>query len=295
MPLSGRAAESAAFRGAILCAAVFCTSGLALLFPVVGAAIGRPRLGHVVFWGLPLLAGLLAAVRFRNRPADPAAASPGTTNLAAPAASRWRPTGGAFVRLLPFCAAAFACDQGFLGIGHLLGWITFTFGEQRLVSHPLVAAAWGLPLCLLVGVVCYERALRGRILAGAADRFGIVAAATVSGATGLTLALPGILLGTSFPDRPYVAAAVVTAVCREAASCVIFLSGGGILLAGLYRGWLLYFEGFVLNDVNALFFPMANYTSSEPRLYLLRAGLAVAGAATLALGGAWVRRRAARA
>jgi len=275
----------AASRTTLLLGAVLSAASLALLHPAVGAAIGRERLGRVVFWDLPLLAGLLAAVLFRFGPAASAA-------MAAPGRP---PSAGLLLKLLPWCGLAFACDQAFLGLGHLLGWITFTYGEQSLVSHPLVAARWGLPFCLLVGVACYERALRGGILAGAMDRLGVVAASALSAATGTLMSLPGILLGTSFPDRPYVAAAVVAAICREVASCVIFLSGGGILLAGLYRGGLAYFEGFVLNDVNGLFFPMANYTSSEPRLYLLRASLAVAGAVILGLGGAWVRRRTSRA
>lgn len=281
MPPSRPAAEPAASGPAFLCAALLGAAAMALLHPATRAAIGRPRLGPVVFWGLPLLAGVLAAVLFRRRP-------PRGDGPSVPVG--W-PEGGALARLLPFCAAAFALDQGFLGLGHLLGWLTFTYGEQRLVSHPLLAATWGLPLCLLLGVACYERALRGRILAGAAPRLGVLGASALSVATGVAIALPGILLGTSFPDPPYVAAAIVAAVCREAASCAIVLAGGGVLLAGLYRGWLFYFEGFLLNDLNALFFPMANYTSSEPRLYLLRAGMAIASAAALALGGAWARRR----
>jgi hypothetical protein len=285
LPLSRLAAEPAALGGALHRAAALCAVSLALLHPAAVAAASRARLPHLVFWGLPLFAGLLAAVPFTGRrdgPDDPGTVATGKTRA------------GALARLLPFCVAAFACDQGFLGLGHLLGWVTFTYGEQSLVSHPFVAAAWGLPLCLAAGVGCYERALRGVILAGAVDRIGLPAALALSAATGTVLALPGILLGTSFPDRPFVAAAVAAAACREAASCVIFLSGGGILLAGLYRGWLFYFEGFVLNDINALFFPMANYASSEPWLYLLRAGTAILGAAALGIGGARARRRPAR-
>jgi len=284
LPPSRPAAEPAASGPAFLCAALLGAAAVALLHPATQAAIGRTRLGPVVFWGLPLLAGLLTAVLFRRRP-------PRSDGPDVPA---WRPEGGALLKLLPFCAAAFALDQGFLGLGHLLGWITFTYGEQRLVSHPLLAAAWALPLCLLVGVACYERALRSGILVGAERRLGVLGAAALSLVTGVAIALPGILLGTSFPDPPYVAAALVAAACREAASCAIVLSGGGVLLAGLYRGWLFYFEGFLLNDLNALSFPMANYTSSEPRLYLVRAGMAVAAAAALALGGAWARRRPGR-
>lgn len=272
MPPSRRTAEASALGGALSSSAILCATSLALLHPIAREVLGAARLSPVVFWGLPLLAGLLAAAP-------------------APSGAGWTPARGALLRLLPFCAAAFACDQGFLGAGHLLGWVTFTYGEQQLVSHPLAAAAWGLPLCLLLGVTCYERALRGRILAATRDRWGLVAGLTLSTVTGVVLALPGILLGTPFADPPFVAAAIVTAACREVASGVIFLSGGGILLAGLYRGFLSYFEGFVLNDVNALVLPMANYTSSEPRFYVLRAGLALAGAVLLACGGAWTRRR----
>src|SRR3989442_5576756 len=35
--------------------------------------------------------------------------------------------------------------------GHLLGWVTFTYGDQEFSGHPARTVLWALPLCLFVG------------------------------------------------------------------------------------------------------------------------------------------------
>ena len=261
-------------RRAFLLALLLSAAGLILLHPSVVVLLGARRLGPIVLFGLPMLAAILSLLLIPHR------------RESHRRVSAWQDR----VVLVLACIFAFACDQGFVGFGHLLGWLTFTYGEQSLVSHPLTTAAWALPACLLLGVFGWERALRGGVLAGAREQWGARGAMALSMTAGTLLSLPGILLGPSFGDPPYVAAAILTALCREAVSCVIFLSGGGILLAGLYRGFLAYFEGFVLTDLNALMFPMANYTGSEPRLYLLRGAAALAALAVVAAGAAWVKK-----
>jgi hypothetical protein len=250
---------------------------LCLLHPAARQAIGRARLDGVVFWGLPLAAMFFAALLFPRLPAS------------TDRPTSWRTA----LRLAPFCGLALLADFSYLGVGHLLDWVTFTFGDQQLSGHPGAAVARGLPLCLLVGVIGWERALRGGVLSGWAGAIGTVPAAALSVITGMALAAPGILLGTAFYDPPYIAAAFAVAAWHELAYVIVYLSGGGILLAGLYHGLLYFLEGFVITDVNSLFFPLSNYTTSEPRFYLLRAGAALAGAVVVAAGARWGRRDAA--
>jgi hypothetical protein len=266
-------------RRAARLTAVLILLPLCLLHPAARQAIGRARLEGVVFWGLPVAAMFFAALLF---PRLPASTGRPTT---------WRTA----LRLAPFCGLALLADFSYLGVGHLLDWVTFTFGDQQLSGHPGVAVARGLPLCLLVGVIGWERALRGGVLSGWAGTIGTLPAAAISVVAGVALASPGILLGTAFYDAPYVAAAFAVAACHEIAYSIIFLSGGGLLLAGLTHGLLYFLEGFVITDVNSLFFPLSNYTTSEPRFYLLRGGAALAGAAVVAAGAWWARRAAAAA
>jgi hypothetical protein len=246
-------------RRAALLALLLLVLAAGLFLTGAREAAGPGRYGTLVFWGVPAAAGVLSGAVFPRRPPVPGG----------------RASPGAALGILPFCAAAFVFDQGFLGAGHLLGWITFTYGDQILSARPIAIAVWAIPACLLLGVLGWERPLRGGVLAGAATRVRPGAAAALACVPGVALSAPAILQGTTFFDGPYVAAALCAAICREAASGVIYLSGGGILLAGLYRGWLFYVEGFGVNDVNALFVPAANYTTSEPRLYALRALSAV--------------------
>jgi len=255
--------------------AVLILLPLCMLLPAAHQLIGRGRLDGVVFWGLPIVAMIMAGLLFPRLPAS--AGRP----------TSWRTA----LRLAPFCGLALLADFAYLGAAHLLDWVSFTFGDQQLSGHPGAAVARGLPWCLLLGVLGWERALRGGVLGGWAGTIGTLPAAVISVVTGIALAAPGILLGTAFFDAPYVAAAFAVAACHEAAFSIIVLSGGSLLLAGLYHGLLYFLEGFVITDIYALYFPLSNYTTSEPRFYLLRAGAALAGASVVAAGAWWARRR----
>jgi hypothetical protein len=229
------------------------------------AAVGRGLFPALVLWGLPALAALLA---FFGPPLPARDA-----RLPASAA---HPFLSPALRLLPWMAGAFVLDQSFLGIGHLLGWVTFTYGDQNLAAHALRTVLVGTPLCLLLGSLGTERALRSGILDGAAKAWGMPAGAALSAAAGLTLALPPLVAGGGFGDPGFLAAGLAVALVREIGLIQIYLRGGGLPLAGLGRGLLMFFEGRIITDVESLFLPLAQYTTSDPRFYLLRAATAAA-------------------
>ena len=248
---------------AVAIAAVLMAASACLSSPAVRADIGSGHLAAVVFWGLPLLAFVTAWL------APKLDATRGRLN-----ASAAHPFFSPALRLLPWMAAAFVADQSFLGIGHLLGWVTFTYGDQGLQGHPLMTVAIGLPACLLLGTLGVERALRVGILDGAATRWGARGAALLSIAAGTSLALPALLPG-SFVEPRVLAAGLFVALVREVGLILIYLGGGGLPLAGVARGVLLFFEGRILCDADTLLLPLAQYTTSEPRFYVLRAATAI--------------------
>ncbi|HEX5760881.1 MAG TPA: hypothetical protein VF121_16960, partial [Thermoanaerobaculia bacterium] len=160
----------------------------------VTAAGARGLLGsaelqrRIVLWGIPAAALVLAAAcgregRDRTRPARRAA------GLAA-------------------VALAFAADQSFLAATYATGSVTFTQGAQELAGGRLAAAAlWALPACVLLGVVGWERALRGGVYAGWRRRLPAPAAAALSALAGTALALPAVLPEGQVRDPGFVAAA----------------------------------------------------------------------------------------
>jgi len=260
-------------RTALVIALPLMAATLLLSLDPVRSAIGHGRLPAVVLWGLPALALLLAF-------AGPALPARDARLVASAAAPFFSPA----LRLLPWMACAFVLDQSFLGIAHLLGWVTFTYGDQNLAAHPLKTVLIGLPLCLLLGSLGTERALRSGILDGAAKTWGMPAGIAISMAAGVSLALPALVAGGEFSDLGFVAAALVVAIVREAGFVLIYLRGGGLPLAGLGRGLLMFFEGRIITDVESLFLPLAQYTTSEPRFYLLRAATAVTALLLIAWG-----------
>jgi hypothetical protein len=259
-------------RRALLLAALLVALAAASFAPLVREVAGPAHHGTVVLWGLPAAAGILSFLIFPRLPSTGGWAPAGTARRRARR------------RLLLLGAAALLLDQSFVAAGHLLGWLTFTFGDQHLMGRPASVAAWALPACLIAGTAGWERALRGGVLGGAATRLSAGAAAAAACLPGVALSAPAILQGPAFFDLPYVASAFAAALCREAVSGMIYLSGGGILMAGLYRGTLYYLEGFGVNDLNALFFPAVNIISSEPRVYLLRAASALLAPIAVAAG-----------
>jgi len=99
---------------------------LALLLPGSPGRLGGPPMYRLlVTWGVPIAAALLALL-FSLR---------GARGLLFPGAPR------TMRRLLPWCFAAFVADFSFLGAGHLLGWVTFTYGDQGVKVSVLAPQA----------------------------------------------------------------------------------------------------------------------------------------------------------
>jgi hypothetical protein len=265
-PLSKRQVRAIPTGGVALFIALplMAAAGLLSLDPV-RSAIGHGLLPAVVFWGLPAFALLLAF-----------AGPPLPARDARLVASADRPFFSPALRLLPWMAGAFVLDQSFIGLSHLLGWVSFTYGDQNLAAHPLKTVLIGVPACLLLGSVGTERALRSGVLDGAARKWGMPVGAALSVAAGLLLTVPALVGAGEFGNPAFVAAGLTVALMREVGFVLIYLRGGGLPLAGLGRGILMFFEGRIITDVESLFLPLAQYTTSEPRFYLLRAATAAA-------------------
>ena len=247
-----------------------------LLIPGIVRFVGGVGIyRHLAWWGLPAAAALAAAVL----------ASRSRRGLLFAGSSPM------LLRLAPFCAAALFVDGSFLGIGHLLGWITFTYGDQGLSGHPLRAMVWGLPLCLVLGTFGWEWTLRRTLYVSWTRHVSRTAALLISCALGVLLAAPSIIPGLEIPDPSYVAAAFAVAACREISCGLIFASGAGLPAAGLYRGLLIYVDTFLIADWYSVWFPMANFTTSEPAFYLVRAATAALAAGVLLCGLRWSARR----
>jgi len=263
----------------ILLTASIVALPLLLLLPGAARLLGSGSPYRLaVLWGLPAAAGLVAALL------DPRAGVPRESG---------RP-GAPIARLLLVCAVALCVEPIFIYVGHATGWLTFTYGDQPLYEHPLRALAWALPLCVLLATLGWERALRGALYGAWAERLPKPGAMAIACLAGLALSIPSILPGLSVPDGSFAAAALVSAACREISCGLVVLSGGSILVSGLYRGVLCYVEAFLINDWYSVYFPMANYSSSDRILYLVRGACAVAAAAIVAAG-AWAVSRRPRA
>jgi hypothetical protein len=252
-------------RTALIIGLPLVAAALLLSLDPIRSAIGPGRLPSFVLWGLPAFAVLLGFF-------GPSLPARDTRRVASAAVPFFSPA----VRLVPWMAGAFVLDQSFIGIAHLLGWVSFTYGDQNLAAHPLKTVLLGVPACLLLGSLGTERALRSGVLDGAARQWGLRAGVTLSIAAGLTLTVPALVGAGEFGDPAYVAAGLTVALVREIGFVLIYLRGGGLPLAGLGRGLLMFFEGRIITDVESLFLPLAQYATSEPRFYLLRAATAVA-------------------
>ena len=218
---------------------------------------------QAVLWGLPLAAMLLSFVLFPRllRPDDVAPGPPARRLV-----------------LLAACAVALLVDQSFLLIGRLTGWATFTSSAHT----PALRTVWALPACLVLGIWGWERALRGAVYTGWRRRLSVPAALAVSVVTGAFLALPLILPRGEVPDAAFVAGTLIAVLCREVSFALLFRGGGGLLVAGLYRGALLFIEAFLVTDWFGLFSPPFNYVTSGPLFYGLRAGCALVAAGVIA-------------
>jgi hypothetical protein len=237
-----------------------------------GGEGGRATAYHqVITWGLALAAALLGRLLLGKVP---------------PGSWRWQADAA---RVVPWSAGWILLDVGTIAAGYLLGWATFTYGDQSLEAGKLWLPLWALPLALAAGLAA-ERGLRAGLWRALAAAGSPRSATLASVAGGVALALPAILPRWQVADPGYVAAAVAAAAAREAALVAVYRRGG-LILAGGARGILLFVDAFGINDWYAAWFPAAQYVSSEPAFYRLRAGGAALGAALLVLG---LRRRRAR-
>lgn len=244
--------------------------GLFLTLPATAGRFGEVEdYRNAVLWGIPA-AALVLSLLFFPRLARPPGESPG-----GPARRR--------LVLLAGCAVAFLADQSFLVAGYLTDWGTLTLGSEELAksSRLGLTALWALPLCLVLGIWGWERALRGAVYTGWRLRLAPAAALAVSVLTGLALALPPILPVGEIRDVPFIAAAVTAVLCREISFGLVFSRGGGLLVAGLYRGVLWFVEAFLVNDWYSLYFPAFNYVAGAPLFYALRAASALLGLAVI--------------
>jgi len=251
-------------RAAIL-TLLLAAAGILLALPVTQELFGDPEaLRRAVLWGLPLAAMVASFALFPRllRPSEVVAGRPGQRLL-----------------LLATCAVAFLIDQSFLLVGFFARWATFAFGESGGGTRPLgVTALWTLPACLVLGIWGWERALRGAVYTGWRRRLPAPAALALSIATGALLALPVLLPGGEIPDAAYFAATLTAVLCRELSFALLFRNGGGLLVAGLYRGVLYFVEAFVVTDWYGLFFPAYNYVAGGTVFYMVRAACALLAA-----------------
>jgi len=229
------------------------------------AGLWQPR--RLVLWGLPLAAMFLSFVLF-PRLRRPPEISPGQP------ARR--------LALLAACAVALLVDQSFLLVGRLTGWATFTSAAHQAPAATWSTAAWALPACLALGIWGWERALRGAVYTGWRQRLTAPAALVVSVLTGALLALPLILPRGEVPDAAFVAGTLIAVLCREVSFALLFRGGGGLLVAGLYRGVLWFVEAFVVTDWFGLFSPPFSYVTSGPLFYGVRAACALVAAGVIA-------------
>ena len=266
-------------RAAVL-TLLLIASGLALILPATAGGFEIESYRKVVLWGIPVLALVLSLVFF------PRLRSPGGESPGGPARRR--------LLLLAGCVLAFLADQSFLGFGYLTNQATFTFGSQDPAGRQLIVTAlWALPLCLALGIWGWERALRGAVYTGWLRGLPASAALSISVLTGLALALPPILPAGEIRDLPFVAAALTAALCREISFALVFARGGGLLVAGLYRGLLWFVEAFVVNDWYSLYVPSYNYVTGDPLFYAARAASALLGLVVIAAVARSPRRKAA--
>ena len=252
------------------------TALLTILLIAVGVGFALPQtaalLGDIdvyrraVLWGLPV-AALIFSILFRPRLPRPEGEGPG------PLPRR--------LVLLAVAALAFAADQSFLGLSSWTGWATFTLSDREAGASQLaLTAAWALPLCLVLGIWGWERALRGAVYAGwrrSLPPAGATAAVILSALAGLALALAPIVPGGEMRDPAFVGASLFAAVCRELSLILLFSRGGGLLVAGLYRGAFCFVEAFVVHDWYSLYFPAYNYVTSGVPFYAARAASALLG------------------
>jgi len=173
---------------------------------------------------------------------------------------------------LPLVAALVALDVGAIALGERLGWCEVIVPESARDALRAAAIFLGLPIAFFVAVHGWEWGLRARLYGPWSRRGTPRMAAVATVLAGIALALPTLVPGFRPQPRAYLAAALVTALAREATALRLFRRSG-VLLSGAYRGFLLGFEALVLADLAAAGSAAAFYRADDPRFYPLRAAL----------------------
>jgi len=172
-------------------------------------------------------------------------------------------------RFLPILAAAIALDSLPFGIGRLLGWTNVAWADPSHLERRWGAFALAIPLTIAAATLGSEWALRARLWE-VVERAGRPRqAALLSCGAGAVLALPAVVPGFVAASAPYAAAALATALLREATALALFRRGG-LFVAGAWRGTLVAVEAFALGDANAFWSPLARQVAISPLFYLLR-------------------------
>jgi hypothetical protein len=172
-------------------------------------------------------------------------------------------------RFHPILAAAIALDTLPFGVGLLLGWTNVAWADPSHLARRWAAVALAIPLTIAAATLGSEWALRARLWEAMARAGRPREAALLSCAAGSLLALPAIAPGFVAASAPFAAAALVTALLREATALTLFRRGG-LFVAGAWRGTLVAFEAFALGDAYAFWSPLARLASNLPLFYLLR-------------------------
>lgn len=165
--------------------------------------------------------------------------------------------------------AAVGLDLAAIGVGYLMDWATFTYGDQTLAAWKRLAVPLALPFTVAVATLGSEWALHARLWSVGRRQGRPVEAVAWALGCGVVLALPAIAPGFRRLDDGFLVAALAVALLREATSLLLFRSGG-LFVAGAYRGTLVAIEAFGLSDWHGFYFPLANYVSSEPAFQILR-------------------------
>jgi hypothetical protein len=246
---------------------------LALLLVLLAAAatLGCGLVPHALFWParlallflLPFAASVAASLLLPREPQREGRSA--------------RVLGTARFHLL--IAAAILLDLGAIGAGYALGWTTFTYGEQALEAHKLLAVPLALPFTIAAATLGTEWALHARLWESLAHGGRRREAAALAVGCGVALAVPALAPGFVAVEPAFLVAGLALALLREVTALELFKSGG-LLVAGAWRGSLVALEAFGLGDWNSFYFPMANYVTSEPLFYPLRVA---GGAAALLL------------
>jgi hypothetical protein len=172
-------------------------------------------------------------------------------------------------RFLPIIGVAILLDLGAVGAGYALGFLGFARGDPTLETQKFLVLL-ALPFTFAATTLGTEWALRARLFDAPRHAGQPGEVALLSIAAGTALALPAIVPGFEVVDVAFVAGALAVAGLREATALFLF-RGGGLFVAGAWRGALVAVEAFALGDAHAFYLPATHYLASDPRFYWIRA------------------------